>query len=222
MKLKIAVLTGLLSMTSLQASTTMQLGSGGTLTNLQTQAGSANSALVWGLLVDTSGNGFQGGNYSPGFTLSDTNALAGGQFLSTTSGVTDDRLFISSNFFATAGTVDGSTGLSKPTNILLSYSTDGVGANGVSALGGQSVALVWFDSLTKTGQQAVDGNKYGLYILPFTTPADQGGGNLPFGSNFLGVDAVRTASLTVGVVPEPSVSIFGLVGVLGLLRRRRN
>lgn len=222
MKFKIIVLTSLLAAVSLHASTTLQLGSGGTLTNLQTSGGNASSALVWGILVDTTGNGFQSGSYLPGFTFSDTAALPGGQFLSTLSGITDDRLFISSNFFATAGTADGSTGLSKPTNILLSYSTDGVGATGVNALGGQNIALVWFESLTKTGQQAVDGDKYGFYTLPFTSPSDQAGGNLPFGSNFVGPDTVRNASLVIGAVPEPSVSLLGLVGLVGVLRRRRN
>ena len=222
MKKNVIILVSLIAGSCVHASTVLQLGSGGTLTNLQTNSGDASSALVWGLLVDTGGNGFQAGSYIPGFTFSDTTALAGGQFLSTSSGVTDDRLFISSNFFATAGSTDGSAGLSKPTNILLSYSTDGVGATGVSALGTQAIAIVWFNALTKTGQQAVNGDKYGLFVLPFTTPSDQAGGNLPYGSNFAGTDPVRTASLTINAVPEPSAVLLGAIGALGLLRRRRN
>ena len=204
--------------------TVMQMGSGGTLTNLQNSLGSASSTLVWGLVIDTSGNGFAGG-YIPGFTLSDTTSLPGGQFLSTSGGVTDDRLIISGNLMTAGGTTDGSTGLAKPTNINLSY--NGEGATGISALGGQAVAIMWFNATTKTGQATVNGDKYGFLNLTtaysITTPADAAGGSLAFGASFIGADPVRVGNLTLGTaVPEPSAAFLGAIGALGLLRRRRN
>jgi hypothetical protein len=211
-----------LSIGNVFAVTTMQMGSGGVLTNLQNSTGQNNQALVWGLLVDTTGDGFQAGNYLPGFTITDINTRPEGVLLDTSGGISDDRLFISALTMATGGTSDGSTGLSTPTNFIISYNSEG--ATGVSAAGNQSVALVWFDFTTKTGQTTTDGLKYGLLNLTTTysiaTPADQLGGVLAYGSNFVGADPVRTASFTLGI-PEPSSALLGAFGAIALLRRRR-
>lgn len=203
------------------AVTTLQMGvGGGFLTNLQNSAGLANQTLVWGVVVDTDGNGFAS-NYDNGFTISDTATRPNGIFLSSSSALTGDRLFISTNLMATGGTGDGSGGLAKPTNVNLAYIADG--AAGVSNAGGQAIAIMWFDYTSKTGQTVALGDNYGLYVLPFNTPADTLGGSVAFGSNFIGPDTVRLASNEFGVpIPETSTSLLGAIGALALLRRRRN
>jgi hypothetical protein len=56
--------------------TTIQMGvGGGFLTNLQNSSGAFDQTLAWGILVDTTGNGFLGGSYTSGFTVSDTSSV---------------------------------------------------------------------------------------------------------------------------------------------------
>jgi hypothetical protein len=186
------------------------------LTNLQNSAGQTNQTLVWGIVVDTTGNGFAPGTYSPGFSVSD-NAVGNspnGQFLSTASGASDDLLFISSNLMTLSGTGDNSTGFARPTNLTSLNYVNGVTQN-------DNFALIWFDFTTKTGQVAGEGSKYGfLTNAGFVLPADAGS-SVTFAPLFAGPDPARPANLTFGVIPEPSTALLGLLGVLGLVRRRR-
>jgi len=192
------------------------------LTNLQNSLGQTNQTLVWGIVVDTAGNGFSSGTYAAaGFNITD-NAAAGtapnGQFLSKFEGgvttLTDDLLVISTNLMSLSGTGDGSTGFARPTNLVgLNY------VNGVTQ--GDAFGLIWFDYTTKTGQAPAIGDNYGFLSIPaFVLPADAGS-SLSFASNFSGVDVARPANLELLGVPEPSVMLLGALGMFGLVRRRR-
>ncbi len=220
MKLTILALATTIAATAVsQAAVTLQFASTtAVLTNLQNSSGATNQTLVWGIVIDTTGNGFSG-DYIPGISVSD-NGVANspnGQFLSTSSGVTDDLLVISQNLMTLSGTGDGSTGFARPTNLTgLNF------LNGVSQ--GDAFALIWFDYTTKTGQASANGDKYGLLGNgAFVIPADSGS-SVSFASNFSGADAARPANLTFGTapIPEPSAALLGAIGALGLLRRRRN
>jgi len=219
MKLK-SVILALIASGAAQGAMTLQFAStSAVLTNLQNSSGATNQTLVWGILVDTTGNGFQAGQYLPGALVAD-NATANrpnGQFLSTSTGVTDDLLVISQNLMSLSGTGDSSTGFARPTNLTGLNYTNGVSQN-------DSFAIVWFDYTTKNGatQAFVNGDKYGLLTnAAFVLPADSGS-SLSYASNFTGADTARPANLTFGeAIPEPSAALLGAVGALGLLRRRR-
>lgn len=104
---------------------------------------------------------------------------------------------------------------------------------------GDPLALLWFPTLTVGSATIPSGTPYGFYTdavgidgsAAWTTPADAGsvnlafytagGANLSTGSN---PAAAGNASFTVGgggVVPEPSRTMLGLFGFLGLALRRR-
>jgi hypothetical protein len=217
--MKIRILLSVFALASVaQGAMTLQFAStSAVLTNLQNSLGQTNQTLVWGIIVDTTGNGFSAGQYLPGLAVSD-NAVANlpnGQFLSTLSGVSDDLLVISTNLMTLSGTGDSSTGFARPTNLVsLNY------VNGVSQ--GDAFALVWFDQTTKNGvgQTFQAGDNYGFYTRPeFVLPADAGS-SVSFASLFEGADIPRPANLEF--VPEPSAALLGALGALALLRRRRN
>jgi hypothetical protein len=217
MKLHTAIAAAFLSVGISQGAMTLQFASTtSVLTNLQNSAGQTNQTLVWGIVVDTTGNGFASGSYLPGFNVSDNGAAnsPNGQFLSTAGGVSDDLLFISTNLMTLSGTGDNSAGFARPTNLVgLNY------VNGVTQ--NDAFALIWFDLTTKTGQVAAEGSKYGMLTDPgLILPADAGS-SVSFAPLFLGPDPARPANLTFGVIPEPSTALLGLLGVLGLVRRRR-
>ena len=84
-------------------------------------------------------------------------------------------------------------------------------------------AIIWFDSTTK--EDLSPGLKYGLITnadLPSATliaPSPDTGGEVSFSSSFPGVEAITPTNLTL--VPEPSTALLGLLGLAGLLRRKR-
>lgn len=206
------------------AVTTLQFASSaeGFLTGLANSSGQINQTLVWGIVIDTAGNGVKPGEYlSTSLTYSDTQLLPKGQSLSTEDGTTDDLLLISANLMATVGTADNSTGLAKPTNLNVYYSGDFVDGNAaINSAGGQQFWLIWFDTTTKTGQAVTKGDRYGMYRIPaFEVPFNTVGGTSSYASNFLGPDPANLASLTF--VPEPSSALLGLLGAASLLGRRR-
>lgn len=220
MKLKVfAIITGLSSLAS--AASTLQFSATtgttlGVLTNLQSSMSDATSAKIWGVLVDTSAaqDGFlTSGSYQLGASL----AASTQTVLSSLSGVSNDVLAIASAgmLSSTNTTLDGGTvgSLARPGSITLAYT------NGIAV--GQKFALIWFDTTINTaGTVVASGAKYGLLTnAAFVLPAD-GTAAFDFRPNFVGVDPVNTANLSV--VPEPSAALLGVIGVFGLLRRRRN
>ena len=204
-------------------------------------SGSQNSAMVWGMIVDVDGDGFDGfasatstisdggllytagATYDPGFVrtgTSGTGAIAGGQALTILGGTaTDDRIFLSTNLMALVSSQARMTQLASMT-----YGT------GMAA--GDKYALVWFDYTSLGGAATAQGDKYGAWTksgASVTTgtilPADPGSYTTATGpAGLFGADntaSSKTASLTLYGVPEPSAALLGALGALGLLRRRR-
>lgn len=186
--------------------------------------GQTNQTLVWGVLVDAAGDGFDGvtfaafdggllstsAAYDSGFsTASSLTGFALTNYL--TSSVTDDILYIGTTKMATGGTFDSATGLAKVGSISnMVYSG--------SVASGDAYAIIWFDQTTN-GVTA-DGLKYGIYRESWMTlPNDPGTYNVS--ANFAGAEQTKTMSSALGV-PEPSAAVLGALGALALLRRRRN
>ena len=223
MKIKVLTLMAL-SICAANAAITVTLsGTTSVLTNLTVDGTSTSQRLVWGIIVDGSGNGYQSGNYIPGFETK-----LGPQILSTTTGATDDVLYLAGSVFSASGTGDGSTGMSRP----LSATNIAVNANGVDV--GDNFAIVWFNldnvalgatTITATANALVPtflkDMKYGMLTTSSPTaqtiPTD--GQTRDLTGNFTGPDTLRTASFAL--VPETSTALLGALGVLGLLRRRR-
>ena len=232
MKLKLTLLvTAALTVVSQGAVSLQFSNTTNALTNFMNGAGtSANSALVWGILVDTAGDGFDGGAeqtpYDEGFSLAaTTNPLS----LTVSNGVaTDDRLYIAAGFLSANTTIDSAGG---SVNRALTMGNMSYIA-GVAA--GQRYSIIWFDSTTRP-TATTEGLKYGIYTPPstnFTSGAYTGAANvLPpdpgsyttLPAVFAGADDAKTMGFSLGVaVPETSTSLLGAVGALAVLRRRRN
>lgn len=193
--------------------------------NFQNAAGATNSLMVWGIVVDAAGNGFAGASeetpYDAAFTYSSASTL-GGVALSTVNAsalvtATDDVLYISGNLMnlTTTNSIGELVGVNRITNLSgISYTLPGVAT-------GDNFRVIWFN-VTALGGAAVDGTKYGMYQMPTnnTLLADPGTYNIA--TAFAGADASKPMGFTLGTaVPEPSTALLGLLGVAGLIRRRR-
>jgi len=223
------------------ATVTLDIGTtaSGFLTNL-TVSGNNTARLLWGVIIDSGGDGFAGlsGN---GVYIGNATSTSGPDTLTGTSQqlsilsldglstvLTNDYLFLAGQVLATGGTTDGSTGLSKPTRVANINLVGTIGQN-------DPFAVVWFNlnniqlgntTITTSANPLVPklnaGLAYGaLTIGNFTLPAD--GGLVDYGSNFIGADPLRTAAFTLKtVIPEPSSALL-LIGAGSLLvaRRRR-
>lgn len=187
------------------------------LTNIQNAAGTATGGLRYGIIVDTTGNGFySSGTSYDGFAFP---ASGAGLFLNQENGtVTDDYFY---NFgTTTVASVVGTDGGSNAVTGTLTLNKDlSISEDGISA--GDAFALIWFDSAS-----TADEAKYGfLTVAGMNLPANGGTMTTGLASLFTGVDPIRTASLSLGgpvAIPEPSRMIllgFGLIGVF--FRRRR-
>lgn len=179
----------------------------GVLTNISDTALSNANGLLWGVVVDASGNGFSA-SYGAGLSLA--NNLNG----SLMPGSTDDVFYFNSNITATTPGGQGGTGSITAISGLV------IGNLGVNA--GDAFALIWFDRSATAGSTLANGSKYGIVTDPLLViPAD--GANQPYASAFVGADPIRPTNQTFGTaVPEPSAALLGAIGALGLLRRRRN
>jgi len=147
MKLKLTLLATVAMTVLSQGAVSLQFSNANNaLTNFMNGAGtSANSALVWGVLVDTAGDGFDGGStlspYDEGFSLAATSTPLS---LTVSNGsATDDRLYIAAGFLSANTTIDSAGGSVNRALTMgnMSY------AAGVAA--GQSYAIIWFDTTTR-------------------------------------------------------------------------
>jgi len=236
MKSKIKYLL-LVSIATLQANATVTMSFNsnalGALSNFLNGAGTGTTAMAWGIVVDTAGNGFAGNSaltpYDGGFNMAAT-GTGTPITLSVSTVATDDRLFMAPGFMSvnTAITDGNAIGVNK----LLSMTSLTLGAAGVA--GGQSYAIIWFDSLTRPSSTST-GTKYGVYVPPaFNLSATSGlttadklptndGATYSYGPAFLGADSAKSMGFTIGTpIPETSTSLLGAIGALALLRRRRN
>lgn len=175
--------------------------------NFANGAGVATDGLFYGIIVDTNANGFSSTYTKPG-TLELTTSYT---LLSGLGASTGDVL-IMCDFTTYSGDNPGT--IYDIANITL-------GINGLASA--QSFQVVWFD-----------GNAIGtLSDASFTLPND--GELKDYPNPFVGTDPVRQAGLaysgtsgtstgpgaTFVAVPEPSAALLGVIGALGLLRRRR-
>lgn len=162
------------------------------LTILNDSSGAPKGGMAWGIVVDTSGNGFA--NFD-----SDLNnfTLANG-FINA-----DDFFYLSAN--ATLSSVDY---LGVATQIIANYDEAGI-------TGGKSYKILWFDTTKGAGDTILAGDSYGVTSVTAVLPASNGDDVTP--TDFYGNNG--SASLTV--IPEPSAGLLAMIGALALLRRRR-
>jgi len=205
--LLVATLVALFTSVSGFAAVTLQFASGSAkLTNLANAAGTVTDGMIWGVVVDTTGDGFDSvgpGSYD-GFAMPTAGA---GTFLSAGGGLTDDFFFRDDNVSLTQaiGGTDGGSGAITTIDNVPFYS-------------GKNFAILWMP--VNSG----DGSAYGFFSDPtFVTPAVDGSPQ-NYAAAFAGADPVRAASNTFGgaLAPEPSrmmLALFG-IGLVGLRRRR--
>lgn len=182
--------------------------------------GNIASGLIWGVVVDRNGNGFAAGNWNSGITLTAGNTT-GIQLQATTGGATDDVLYI--NGTVTSNLSSATDSAAAGTGRVNSISTVTFGS---LLTGGESFGIIWFDRGIALGSTPAGGAKYGfissgtLAAPPFVLPLSNASAQ-DYSAAFLGADPAKSASFVLGV-PEPSAALLSAVGVLGLLRRRRN
>jgi MYXO-CTERM domain-containing protein len=241
MKLKLTIVAMACLAASAQGaiSITFSNGTQGALSNFLNGAGSSSdinnvaNRMVWGLLVDTDGDGFDsitsGNSYNGGFSLA---ANANGFALSlNTSVITDDVLYIGSALMASSSTAINTPVGEVPANQNRILSFTGFNYNaGLGVNAGDKIAIIWFDA-TSLGGTANNGMRYGIFDLPnvlfdgvnsvAVLPTDNGG-SYTFAPAFAGPDSAKAMAYTLGPIPEPSAALLGALGALGLLRRRRN
>ena len=180
----------LLSVAALNATVTLQIR-----TQLADSSGAATNDMYWGILVDSTNDGF---------AVTSTGDMTAFNF--TTDGIYgNDSFFVGSNLTLLAPPYGGN-GVAANTNpITLS--------GNVTA--GDSFGIFWTD---KTGGSGVDGDSYGFASATGAVLPDDGS-TTPFDTIFTGDPYTAQGS----IVPEPSTlgllsGIFALGAVL--LRRR--
>lgn len=196
-------------------------GAGAIASGFGDASGNISSGLVWGIIVDTSGNGFASSNWNSGFTLTGGNET-GITLQAITGGATDDVLYI--NGSATTSLNSATDGAAVGSGRVNSIST--VTYAGL-VTGNQAFAIVWFDRSATLNGTVTDGTKFGIItsgtnaVPPFLLPAANSAA-VDYSVAFAGADPAKSATFTFGLIPEPSTALLGAIGALGLLRRRRN
>jgi hypothetical protein len=181
---------------------------------------------LWALVVDTDNN-----STFTGFGLNGTMNQASANLFFTIGQSLSLGTVIGGNTIFAMGAFNGDSGSGIPgltvDNILVNYGTNGTAA-------GLNVAFYWFPGTVYTGgaSETIENQVGGMNSIldesgvtglqPMVLPTDgvfigwgaanaDGGGSLP------------NASFTaVNLIPEPSAALLGSLGVLVLLRRRRN
>ena len=198
-------------------------GAGAYATGFGDSSGNVGFGLIWGVVVDTTGNGFATGLWDSGFSYTGGNTT-GITLQSTAGGATDDVLFLNATVTSNLSTaVDGAAIGAGRVNSITSVTYGGAVA------GLQPYAIIWFNRGIALGSASQDGQMFGLATggtnaSPlFRLPAANGD-TIDYSPAFLGADPVKTANISLGgaVIPEPSAALLGAIGALGLLRRRRN
>jgi hypothetical protein len=185
---------------------------GGMSSNLANRDGVVSNGMKWGIVVDTNGNGiameYGVVALTPGASVPlNLTAAAGG-------GSAGDQLVLAMDLTSDSSQ-DGQAWEGDQVTFGGNGGVSGIGnvqfINGVTT--GQKFWLVWFDD-SSPGVMA------GFLGSPeFVIPPD--GHVVTYADVFVGVDPVRTANVNVFGFPEPSTLLLGMLGGLGLLRRRR-
>lgn len=183
--------------------------------NFANFGGVATNGMRWGVIVDTSNNGFSNSGlsydaYAAGVT---TNGFFGN------AGAATDDYFIAGGLTADSSlTSEVDTGIAGAAGTIFNTSSIPLTASGGVVNTGQKFALVWFSTNTSDA-----GDHYGFFTdVSFVLPSD--GSTTPFDGLFAGADPIRSASNTfaaVAGVPEPSRMLLVGFGALGLMFRRR-
>ena len=177
--------------------------------------------MVWGIIIDTQDDGFDfsaantvysnaGVTYT-GSTLQSLNIVVN----NAAPVASDDVLWVAPSLMnVQGGTVDT---MPAGTNRVTTLTAVAWGTNGISV--DDNFAVVWFNTTTAPNGSAVAaGTKFGALTNPnFFVPAD--GATEAYGQFFVGTDPLKTQDFAF--VPEPSSMLLGLLGAVGLLRRRR-
>jgi MYXO-CTERM domain-containing protein len=222
MKLNLLILTSLAFVGSVNAGITLNM----TLGTALTAGGVAvPDGTLYALVIDTDNSGtFAGGIGANQSMTSQTSADAfftTGQSVSLGSLLGGDTVFALGGFNGTAnGSTDGF--IFDTLNLEL-------GVNGVAI--GKQTALYYFPGVTYS---ATGSNRVGLQVGGMTSDAQSGTfsqsmvmpaeGTTDYGAITLSSQGTTPnfRALTLTSVPEPSSAFLAALGVLGLLRRRRN
>lgn len=204
---------GVFAVSSSQAATVIQFYepyNKGIADNLSGFTGAGKDGMMWGIIVDTTGNGFA----ANGAAYNDYANLAVAGFFSSGGTLTDDYYIPGALTVNGALFYPGGDGGVDPGHGAI---VDDITVNYTSGISqGDKFALVWFD--TNSG---ATGAHYGFFAdNSFILPADTGA-TVGFTDPFIGADAPRNASNTFQAVPEPSRILILGVGLMGFLLRRR-
>ncbi len=202
--------------TGAHATVTIQFSepfAGGIPSNFANSAGVITNGMQWGIVVDTTGNGFANSGtsydaYAAGVTT------AG--FLGANGSLSDDYYIPGTVTKNGAGLFEGDFTTQAGNGSIVDDLTSIALANGISA--GDKFSLVWFSTSTSGA-----GDRYGYFNdASFLVPAD--GATTSYGAPFVGNDSPRSATNTFAAIsgaPEPSRMLLVGFGALGLMMRRR-
>ncbi len=172
--------------------------------------------LTWGVIIDTTGNGFLSTYLPSGVDYGQAGAA---QALSTPGGLpTDDVLVLASSTMSlTTTTNDGAViGMNRVLNVTnIPTLTRGITP-------GDAFMIVWFDrtqgGAVTPATTAVAGDRFGVFAdASFVIPQDAE--TRSYFTPFAGPDPLKLMNGTF--VPEPSAALLSLLGAAALVRRRR-
>ncbi len=196
-----------LSAASARATTTLEFSVAPTgATNFANAAGVATNGMAWGVIIDTSGNGFKTGQYGASVLKLLTVLTVGG--------VATDDYYVATGLarrrggMLFTGSEAGNGGITT---------TNTVPDAGAATRFGHRKHSDWFG-----WRLCCTGSNYGfLTEADFTMPG--AGAIQSYANDFTGADPVRSASLTIAAsgVPEPAGSSLALLGFASLFLRRR-
>jgi PEP-CTERM motif len=229
--IKCAVLSLLMTGISQAATLTFtDSGAGHYATGFGDNLANIDDGLIWGIVVDTTGNGFATSNWSAGFDYSGGNTT-GIALVNSLGVMTDDVLFINSTVTsnlnsAADGAAAGVGRVNSINSVEFGVATTYNGASGTNPTvgAGQAFAIIWFDRGIALSSTSSSGQRFGLatsgnIVSPAFTLPGSSGANADYAPAFAGADTLRTTAFAL--IPEPSTFLLASLGVLGLLRRRR-